>query len=93
MFWSKNKKNRFTPAYPSFFYIKVGFKGVYIARTYFPDVFTSELCETLAVLLRDRVKGVPPYKSNYLSVHLRPLFTVRNYKCYICIVQSNELHN
>ena len=37
MFWSKNKKNRYTPAYPSFTYIKVGFKGVFIARTCFPD--------------------------------------------------------
>ena len=27
MFWSKNEKNRYTPAFPSFFYIKVGFKG------------------------------------------------------------------
>ena len=26
MFWSKNKKNRYTPAYPSY-YIKVGSKG------------------------------------------------------------------
>ena len=40
MFWSKNKKNRYTPAYPSFFYIKVGFKGVYFSRTCFPDVPT-----------------------------------------------------
>ena len=31
MFWSKNKKNRHTPAYPS--YIKMGFNGVYITRT------------------------------------------------------------
>ena len=38
MFWSKNKKNRYTPAYPSFFfYIKVGYAGVLIARGYFPD--------------------------------------------------------
>ena len=37
MFWSKNKKNRYTPAYPSFFYIKVGFKGVYITPTCFPN--------------------------------------------------------
>ena len=37
MFSSKNKKNRYTPPYPSF--AKVGFKGVYIARTCFPDVF------------------------------------------------------
>ena len=36
MFWSKNKKNRYTPANP-FYYIKVGFKGVFIARTCFPD--------------------------------------------------------
>ena len=33
MFWSKNKKNRYTPAN-----IQVGFKGIYIARTCFPDV-------------------------------------------------------
>ena len=37
MFWSKNKKNRYTPAYPSFADIKVGFKGVYITRTCFRD--------------------------------------------------------
>ena len=37
MFWSKNKKNRYTPANPSFFYIKVGFKGVFNTRTCFPD--------------------------------------------------------
>ena len=36
---SKNKKNRYTPAYPSFtIYIKAGFKGVYFTRTCFPDV-------------------------------------------------------
>ena len=37
MVWSQNKKNRYTPAYPSFAIIKVGFKGVYIARTCFRD--------------------------------------------------------
>ena len=37
MFWSKNKKNRYTPAYPSPFAIqKWGLRG-YIARTCFPD--------------------------------------------------------
>ena len=35
MFWSKNKKKY--PCIPQFFYIKVGFKGVYITRTCFPD--------------------------------------------------------
>ena len=35
MFWSKNKKNRYSPACPKFCYIKVGFKGVYITQTCF----------------------------------------------------------
>ena len=36
MFWIKNNKIRYTPANPSFFfYIKVGYKGVYIAWTCF----------------------------------------------------------
>ena len=39
MFWSKNKKNMYTPANPIFFYIKVGFKGVYISQTCFPDEY------------------------------------------------------
>ena len=39
MFWVKNKKNRYTPANPSFAYIKVGFKGVYISQNCFPYVF------------------------------------------------------
>ena len=43
MFWSKNKKKRFTPANPSFAIKKVGFKGVNITRTRFPDEpFMSE---------------------------------------------------
>ena len=36
MFWSKNKKNRYTLAYPVLLY-KMGFKGVFSARTCFPD--------------------------------------------------------
>ena len=36
MFWTKNKKKRYTPAYPSFT-IKVGFKGAFIAWTCYPD--------------------------------------------------------
>ena len=36
MFWSKNKKNRYTPAYPSFtIYTNVGYKGVFIERACF----------------------------------------------------------
>ena len=37
MFWIKNKKNSFTPANLRF-NIKVGFKGLFIARARFPDV-------------------------------------------------------
>ena len=39
MFWSKNKRNRYAPAYPVLLYkiIKVGFKGVYITRTCFRE--------------------------------------------------------
>ena len=37
MFWIKNKKNRYTPCKPQFFYIRVRFKGIYISRTCFPD--------------------------------------------------------
>ena len=34
MFWSKNKKNRtgIPLQTPVFFYVKIGFKGVYISR-------------------------------------------------------------
>ena len=35
MFWIKNTKNRYTPVYPSC--TKVGFMGVYITGTCFPD--------------------------------------------------------
>ena len=37
MFWSKNKKIGKTLQTPVFFDIKVGNKGVYIARRCFPD--------------------------------------------------------
>ena len=37
IFWSKNKKKIGIPCIPQFCYIKVGFKGVYISQTCFPD--------------------------------------------------------
>ena len=56
MFWNKNKKNRYTPAYPSFAYdIKVGFKGVYFSWTCFPDV--KKCCFIAAT----RKKDLPHY--------------------------------
>ena len=45
MFWAKNKKNRYTSVCPSLLlqYIKVGFKGVFVAWTCFPDVYNLVL--------------------------------------------------
>ena len=37
MFCSKNKKNMYTRVNPTFFYIKVGCKGVFTTRTCYPD--------------------------------------------------------
>ena len=42
MFWSKNKKNRYTPAYTRFA-IKVGYKGVYIISSPEPSGSQGEL--------------------------------------------------
>ena len=42
MFWSKNKTNRYTPAYPSFCCIKVGFRGKYITWTCFFFVMETD---------------------------------------------------
>ena len=40
MFWSKNKKNRYTPANPSFFLYKSGVQwGIYITRTCWPTAY------------------------------------------------------
>ena len=42
--WDKNKKIRYNPCQPQFFFsIKVGFKGVYISRICYPDVALSTL--------------------------------------------------
>ena len=52
MFWSKNKKNMYTPANPSFtlikllYFIKVGCKGVFVTRTCFRDeLIWSQSCQ------------------------------------------------
>ena len=40
MFWSNNnkKKKRGLPCKPQFYYIKVGYMGVFITRKCFPDI-------------------------------------------------------
>ena len=45
MFWSKNKKKKVYNCKPQFYYINVGFKGIYIARTCFPDEIKGEILE------------------------------------------------
>ena len=37
-FWTKNKKRRYTPVNPIFFYIKLGCKGLFNTRTCYHDV-------------------------------------------------------
>ena len=37
MFWIKNMTKFVYPCRIQFYYIKVGFKGIYISRTCFPD--------------------------------------------------------
>ena len=62
MFWSKNKKNRYTPVY-QFCYIKVGFEGVRISRTCFPDeksirwlmIIESEIPKLLLEILKVKI--------------------------------------
>ena len=56
MFWSKNKKNRNTPANPTFSY-KYGFKGVYISRTCFPDDKIGVQCG-LTVKINKMSRGI-----------------------------------
>ena len=51
MFWSKNKKNRYTPVPPQSYYIKVGYKGVYFTLTCYSDEGISG-CDFLAHLSR-----------------------------------------
>ena len=47
MFWIKNKKKIYTcnPCIPPFYCAKVGYKGVYITWTCFPDVWNAAVCE------------------------------------------------
>ena len=50
MFWTNDKKSRYIPFKPKFFYIKVGVKGIYISRTIFPDEMLG-IMEAFAIAL------------------------------------------
>ena len=50
MLWSKNKKNRYTPANSGLSNLKVGFNVVYISWTCFPDEYEEKkIYKTTAV--------------------------------------------
>ena len=49
MFWIKNKKKGI-PCIPQFYCIRVGYKGVFIARTCFPDDLYFQRLSKVAVL-------------------------------------------
>ena len=44
MFWSKNKKNRYTPAYPSFTILKWGSRGYTLYGHVFVMYFSINFC-------------------------------------------------
>ena len=48
MFRSKNKKNWYTLANPQFYYIKVGFRWVFIAWICFPDTLQEAVRKAAA---------------------------------------------
>ena len=58
MFWSKNKKNRYTPVYP-LYYITVRFNGVYMLRAYYPYDHDHELDLIINMLRAEVVLGFP----------------------------------
>ena len=72
MFLSKNKKNRYTPTNPIFFYIKVGFKWVYISGTCFPDESHKVRCYATK---QNKQTG------NYLKL-VYPFFSPAMHQCH-----------
>ena len=78
MFWSKNKKKQVYPCIPQFCYIKVGFKGVYITRTYCPD---DVIYVTLKFLINSSISGLMLMVSKYLLYLLYgcPSGVIRNF--------------
>ena len=52
MFWSNNKTKVY-PCIPQFYYIKVGFKGVYYSWTCFPDEKEMKFTHLLVVAVVD----------------------------------------
>ena len=64
LFWIKNKKNRYTPVYPSFAIL--GFKGVHISRTSFPDDIVGGHIGSGQYFTKTSMAS-PPYSSGVLN--------------------------
>ena len=64
MFWSKTKKNVY-PRKPHFFYIKVGCKGVFITRTYYPGVAQNFYSYTISIY------GMIPEPLDHVDITLK----------------------
>ena len=65
----------YTPVYP-FYYIKMGFKGVYISRTCYPD--DMFIIERLVVALHSSTLSLELFQHNSKAV----LYIVQN--CILC---------
>ena len=79
---------------PHFFYIKVGFKGVYISRTCFPDGMLIKLLVFLAPILTcSQRMAINLLNQNacILSMHFNDTlltYTILNVSCYLQIMTS-----
>ena len=52
-FEARKEKKSYTPAYPYLCYIKVGYTGVYITRTCYPDAKNkSRMCSKITFAIR-----------------------------------------
>ena len=58
MFFSKIRKNNVYPCKPQFYYIKVGFKGVYIIQVCFRDVMPLGYCQSFISALYLSLKEI-----------------------------------
>ena len=53
------------PCKPQFFYIKVGFKGVIIARTCFPDVLKKDFYDGAKIFIHSKAINTDNFKLKY----------------------------
>ena len=84
MFWSKNKKNRYTPAYPSFSIQKWGLRGYILHGHVFLMCIRSddELYESISLDARKSVNKYMNLYIDYMTVssgkHVREMYSPVN---------------